>query len=110
MYMSLFYETRIRPIVLSRWAKDKLVYPGTTAIPDLPEDESLAEDEDSYIFRDMKIPISYKNSIARELWEAEDEGTKKRVRSRRDTGEPPFRTAYNTEGKERVELVQGYAK
>ena len=76
-------------------------------MPDAPE--GLAEDGNGHIFTDMKIPISYKNSIAQELWDAEDEATKKEVRAYRNT-ESVAKTVYNTEGLERLELVREYAK
>lgn len=108
--MTLFYDSRIRPTVLLRWAKDKATYPGSTTVPDLPEDGALAEGAvDGHIFKDMKVPISYKNSIAQELWDREDEVVKKQVRSRRESG-PAFKTVYNTEGKERSKLVLEYSK
>ena len=93
--------------MLSRWEKDKATYPGSITVPDTPEGGSLAED--GYIFQDMRIPINYKNSVAQQLWNAEDEAIKKEVRSLCES-EPNVKTVYNTDGKERLELVWEYSK
>ena len=75
-YMSMFYTSQIQPTVLSRWAEVKAAYPGSNDAQDLAEGEPLSENG---VFRDVTIPISYKNAIAQELWDVEDEGIKKQV-------------------------------
>lgn len=102
----MFYTSRIRPTVLSRWAEVKAAYPGSNDAQDLAEGEPLSENG---VFRDVTIPISYKNAIAQELWDAEDEGIKKQVWARRET-DPGYKTVYNTDGQERLELVREYSK
>lgn len=96
--MTLFYESRIRPTVLLRWAKDNATHPERITAQD-----TTREDEAT------KIPIAFKTTIAQELWDVEDEAIKKEVRSYRKQ-EPTAKTVYNTEGGERRKLVREYAK
>ena len=105
--MTVYYESRVRPTVLVRWVEDKDTYPGSITTPDTLEGADISGSD--FIFRDMKIPISYKTSIARELWEEEDEVIKREIRLRRES-DPVFKTVYNTEGKERLELIHEYVK
>lgn len=105
--MSLYYDSRIRKVVVERWASDRI--PQLEANPpfEIPEEEIAPEE--SSIFKDMKIPISYKNAIAQELWEKEDEAIKSHVRSQRGTEVAP-RTVYNTGGEERLDILNQYIK
>ena len=105
--MVLFYESRIRPTVLARWASDKIHHLGSNIVLNIPESEILPED--SHLLKDTKIPISYKNMIAQELWGIEDEAIKKEVLSRRQS-DTVYKTVYNTDGEERLGVVREYAK
>jgi len=106
-YMILFYESRIRPTVLARWASDKIQYLGSKVELNIPESEILPED--SHLLKDTVIPISYKNMIAQELWDAEDEAIKREVRSQRQY-DTVYKTVYNTDGKERMGVIREYTK
>jgi hypothetical protein len=108
-YMTLYYESRIRQTILERWAKDKITQLEIQSNPglEIPEDEILPEE--SAIFKDMMVPISFKNTIAQELWEKEEEAIKRHVRSKRDA-QVTVKTVYNTEGEERSELLRQYIK
>jgi hypothetical protein len=108
VYMSLFYDSRIRQAVKDRWA----VYGKGSGIdssrgPDVPED--LVHPEDSSILKDTKIPLFFKNQVARDLYKEEDEETKQIVRSKRDE-DMYAGTVYSTEGEDREELVRAYQK
>lgn len=107
--MSLYYESRIRKTILERWAKDKV--PQLEHVPDpsrvIPEKD--VSPEESAIFKDIAVPISFKNMIAQELWEGEEEEIKRHVRSTRDAL-VSIKTVYNTEGEERLELLRQYTK
>lgn len=74
---------------------------------DIPEDQ--IDPEDSALLRDNKIPLSYKNQIAQELYDAEEEEIKQAVRSKRDA-ELLIQTVYSVNEEERLELVQAYQK
>ena len=104
--MSLYYDARIRPTVVERWTE--------AAIPnmdfsraELPEDQ--VDPEDSALFKDTRIPLCFKNQIAKELYDAEEEEVKKAVRSKREA-DLVAKTVYNTAGEERLELVRNYQK
>lgn len=107
IYMSLYYDSRIRKIVLERWAEERLPQFEANPTLEIPEDEISLEE--SAIFKDFKIPISYKNAIAQQLWENEDEAVKSHVRSQRETETDP-KTVYNTQGDERLGVLNQYVK
>jgi hypothetical protein len=106
-YMTLYYDTRIRKTVIDRWDKNKIPQLEPSVRVVIPENEVAPEE--SAIFKDTGIPISFKNSIAQELWEKEDDTTKSRVRSHRDS-EFAINTVYNTDGDDRMELLRQYIK
>jgi len=108
VYMSLYYNDRIRETVVDRWAKTGVTgmdFSGSEA--QIPEDE--ISPEDSSFFRDTKIPLCFKNQIAKELYDAEEEEIKETVRSRRES-EIAVKTVYDASEEDRLELVQGYQK
>lgn len=96
--MTLFYQSRIKPTVLLRWAEKKATHPKPAAALDAAEEGE-----------DTEISLVFKNTIAQELWDLEDEETKEDVRSHREAAHAT-KTVYNTEGEERLELVREYAK
>lgn len=106
--MVLFYDDRIRKTILSRWAEDKIPQLETNITVQIPEDE--VRREDSAVFKDMNIPISYKNAIAQQLWESEEEVIKQEVRSWQRDKEGVTKTVYNTNGEERLKLLREYIK
>lgn len=105
--MTLYYDSRIRKTVLERWKNERIPLLEANIPVEIPEDEVLPSE--SAIFKDMKIPISFKNQVAQGLWENEDEAIKNHVRSRRDA-DVVAKTVYNTEGEERLELLREYVK
>lgn len=109
VYMSLFYDTRIREIVVERWADARIPnmdFSGSSAaIP-----ESQVDSEDSSLFKDTKIPLCFKNLVAQELYDAEEEEIKVEVRSKREAG-ALIKTVYNAGSEEeRLEIVREYRK
>ena len=104
--MSMFYDDRIREVVKERWAKANLPSIDFSR-SHIPEDQ--VDSEDSSLLKDTKIPLHFKNLVAQELYEAEEEDIKKSVRSKRDAAMFDA-TVYNTSGEERVELVRAYQK
>lgn len=72
-----------------------------------PEDE--ISPEDSSLLRDPKILLCFKNQIARELYDAEEEEIKETVRSRRES-EAAVKTVYNASEEVRLELVDSYQR
>lgn len=109
VYMSLFYDTRIRKTVVERWAATHIPnmdFSGSSAaIP-----ESQVDPEDSSLFKDTKVPLCFKNLIAQELYDAEEEEIKAEVRSKREAG-TLIKTVYNAGSeKERLEIVREYRK
>lgn len=105
--MSLYYDSRIRKVVVERWARERIPQLESNLTLEIPEED--VSPEESAIFKDVKIPISYKNAVAQELWETEDEAVKLHVRSQRETEIAP-RTVYNTGGDERLGILNQYIK
>jgi hypothetical protein len=107
-YMTLYYDTRIRPTVVERWAEARLPnmdFSGGS--PEIPEDQIAPED--SSLLKDQKIPLCFKTDVARELYEAEEEEIKAAVRSKRDP-DVPVVTVHNAPEEIRQELVREYRK
>ena len=107
MYMSLYYSERIRPTVQSRWEKERIPCLESNITSTIPESD--LEPDEIPVFSDMKIPISFKNIVAKDLYEKETEEIKARVRSLRNAGADQ-NTVYTTEGRERMELLEEYQK
>lgn len=106
IYMSLYYDERIRATVQERWAAAKLQNMDFSR-EEIPEDE--VDPEDSALLKDTKIPLFYKNLVAQQLYDVEEERIKDQVKATRDA-EGLVKTVYNTNGEERQELVRGYQK
>ena len=105
VYMALYYEDRIRETVVERWAGV-----GATGLNfSASEEPAEIDPEDSSLLRDTKIPLCFKNQIAKELYDAEEEEIKELVRYRR-TSEAKVNTVYNTNKRERSELVRDYQR
>lgn len=104
--MTLYYDSRIRQTVLSRWEKQHP--PSMECRIEFKIPEGDIEPHESCLYRDTKIPITFKNAIAQELYENETEMIKADVRSKRE--ECVTKTVYNTSGSERMELVHYYQK
>jgi len=74
---------------------------------EIPEED--VDPEDSALMKDTKIPICFKNDVARELYDTEDDDIKQVIRSRREA-QPLVRNVYNVSEKERLELVRDYQR
>ena len=108
MYMILYYDTRIRETVVKRWAEDRVPSLEYRVELDIPEDE--VEPCESYNMKDQKIPITYKNAIAQELYEAESEMIKMEVRSQREAWYEGSRTVRTDDEDQREILVREYQR
>ena len=106
VYMSLHYDLRIRPTVLKEWAEAKIVNMDFSR-PEVPEEE--IGPGDSHLFKDTKVPICFKNEVARRLFEEEEEVIKAEVRSKREA-DLLTKSVHNLGEEERMELVQEYHK
>ena len=108
-YMALYYNSHIWDVVLEHWpqTKDKVAKLGSEIMEGLPESE--LSPEETVVFGDMKIPITFKNMVTQDLWENEEESIKRHVRLHCEAKASP-KTVYNTEGEERKELLNQYAK
>jgi len=105
--MALYYDTRIRPTVVKEWGEANLPNMDFSR-SEVPEEQ--VEPEDSHLFKDTRIPICFKNDIARRLYEAEEEVIKAAVRSKREE-DLLIKTVYNIGNEEaRMELVRKYQK
>jgi hypothetical protein len=104
--MSLYYDTRIRPVVTKEWAEADLPNMdfSRTEIP-----EENIDPEDSSLLKDTNIPLFFKNSVAQRLYDAEEEEIKKAVESKREA-DSLIKTVYNTSGEDRLELVREYQR
>jgi hypothetical protein len=105
-YMVLYYDTKIRDVVLKRWAEMKLTH---LSFKGSNISEDRVDTEDSSLLKDTTIPLYFKNLVAQELYDAEEEEVKKAVRSKRES-DLFDTTIYNTSGEERMELVRAYQK
>ena len=107
MYMSLYYDTRIRPTVVKEWGEVNLPNMDFSR-PEVPEEQ--VDPEDSHLFKDTKIPLCFKNNVAQRLYEAEEEAIKAIVRSKREN-DLLIKTVYNVSGEEeQLELVREYQR
>ena len=108
MYMVLYYDTRVRSTVLARWAKDRIPILESKEKETIPESD--VESHESSVFKDTRIPISFKKAIAAELYKDETEEIKAEVRSKREAG-PVYKNVYDvTQESERMELIDEYQK
>lgn len=105
--MALYYDTRIREVVLNRWAEGGFPRMEAAVTVVIPEED--IEPHESFTFKDTRIPITFKNAVAQELYANETDAIKAEVRSRREAGSV-HKTVYNTEGSERANLVEEYHK
>jgi len=106
IYMALYYNDRIRSVVVKRWTETGVNM--NFGRSDIPEDE--IDPEDSALLKDTQIPICFKNQVAQELYDGEDDDIKDVVRLRRET-ELSIKTVYTAANdEERMELVRDYQK
>ena len=107
--MTLHYD-RIRQIVADSWAKNRVESMESRVAVDIPENE--IEPQDSFLMKDQKIPICFKNEIARKLYENESEEVKAEVRAMREAEKAgdPGRMGNNKSEVERLALVRRYNK
>ena len=77
MYMVLFYDDRIRETVMNRWAKVCVL--SLECMVEVNVLENEIGREDSFLLKDQRIPITFKNEIAQELWDAESNEIKAKV-------------------------------
>ena len=77
MYMVLFYDDRIRETVANHWAKVHVPSLECTVEVNVPESEIGRED--SFLLKDPRIPITFKNEITQELWDAKSNEIKAKV-------------------------------
>ena len=104
--MGLYYDTRIRKVVVEKWAEANLPNMDFSH-EEIPEKE--VDPEDSSLFKDTKVPLFFKNLIAQELYDAEEVAIKEEVRSTRET-ELLVKTVYDANEEDRLELVREYHK
>jgi len=102
--MSLYYDTRIRPVVVKEWAE--------AAIPNMDfsrveTPEEKVDPEDSHLLKDTKVPLCFKNAVAQRLYEAEEEDIQAAVRSTRDA-DVVIKNVYTVSVEERRELIREY--
>jgi len=108
VYMTLYYDARVRPTVIERWAEADITNMnfGRSDVT-IPEDE--VDPEDSALFKDTKIPLCFKNHVARELYSTEEEEIKEAVRLKRQA-DFSIRSVYDASEEDRLELVRDYQK
>lgn len=104
--MTLYYDTRIRETVTKEWAEAALPNMDFSR-QEIPEEQ--VDPEDSSLFKDTKIPLCFKNSVAQRLYETEEEEIKEAVRSRREA-DLLNKSVYDAPEEERLELVRDYQK
>ena len=108
MYMILYYDSRIREVVVERWSKDRVLSLEGRAEVNIPENE--IDSYDSFTLKDPKIPVAYKNAIAQELYDKESEATKAEVRAQREIWRENGETVRTDDNEIRLELVREYDK
>jgi hypothetical protein len=107
MYMILYYDTRIRETVIKAWAEDRVPALESRVEDTIPDDE--IEPYESFLFKDSKIPISYKKGIAQKLFDAESDAFKAGVRVQKEAWQLG-KSVRTGDEEERVELVRQYQK
>lgn len=107
MYMTLYYDAKIRETVVKDWAKDPVEILESRVQVTIPDNE--IEPHESFLFKDPKIPISYKKKIAQKLFNAESEAIKAEVRTQKEAWQYG-KTVRTSDEEERVELVRQYQK
>jgi len=108
--MALFYDSRIRQVVLKRWETERIpqLESNIRVEVGIPESEILPEE--SPILKDVAIPIAFKNMVAQKLLEDETDAVKEQVRrSQQQQVDATTKTVYNTHGAERLKLLQEYS-
>lgn len=104
MYMSLYYDMRIRSTVVKEWKETKIPNMDFSGLhPEVPENQ--IDPKDSHLFKDIKIPLCFKRSVAQRLYEAEEEEVQSKHEQRL-----LIKTIYVIGEEERLELVQEYQK
>ena len=108
VYMSLYYDMQIWSTVVKEW--NQVNIPNMDFSGSQPEIlKNQVDPEDSHLFKDTKIPLFFKNSVAQQLYEAEEDEIKEKVWLKCE-GNILIRTVYNLDEKEWLELVQEYQK
>ena len=108
MYMILYYDSRIREIIVKRWAEDHVPNLEGRVEVNIPDNE--IDSYDSFTLKDPKIPIAYKNAIAQELYDKESEVVKAKVRAQREAWHENGETVRTNDDGIRLELVREYDK
>lgn len=108
MYMILYYDSRIRDAVVEGWAVDRVERLEYRAEVNIPEDK--IHPHDSYNFKDPKIPITYKNSVAQRLYAAESDVFKAHIRTQLEAWNDNGTTVHTNDEDERLTLVREYHK
>ena len=104
--MKLYYDSRIRPVVVERWADAN--FPNMDfSRSEIPEEE--VDPEDSALMKDTKVPLCFKNSVAQELYDAEEDEIKEKVQSMCEA-QPLITNVYDASEEDQVELVQDYQR
>jgi hypothetical protein len=104
MYMILYYDTRIREVVVKCWAEDQVECMEFGAEANVPEND--IDPQDSFILKDLRIPIAYKTAIAQKLYAAESEVIKAEVRTQREAWQPGGKTVRTNDEDEQRALVE----
>lgn len=106
--MALYYDSRIQESVVKGWAKDHVESLESRVEVNVPESE--IDPCNSFLMKDSKIPIAYKNTIAQRLYKAESEVIKIRVRSQRESWHNNEENICTDDNNERQNLVCKYQK
>jgi hypothetical protein len=106
--MIMYYDDRIRPTILKRWAEDGV--PSLESRVEVNIPESQIERHESFTLKDYKIPVSYKVAIAQTMYEAESDAIKAEVRSQREAWHESGRSVRASGEEERLSLVRDYHK
>ena len=107
VYMSLYYDTRVRQVVTEEWAEANITNMDFSGGDEIPEDQ--VDPEDSSLFKDMKIPLCFKNMVAQRLYDVEEAEIKAAVRSKREL-DVSFMNVYTACEADRLDLVREYQK
>lgn len=108
VYMSLYYDTRVRQTVVEEWGSTGILNMDFSR-PDQEVPEDQVDPEDSSLLKDTDIPLCFKNHVAQRLYEKEEDEIKEAVRSTRDNI-PLIKTVYDASEEERLELLRDYQK
>ena len=107
IYMRLYYDTRIRDTIVKEW--DAAGLKNMEVQVRSPQAEESIDPDVSYLLKDGRVPINFKNHVAQKLYETEEDEIKEAVRTKRKEDLSQL-TVFSANEEDRLDLVREYHK